>query len=153
MFKSHGHTTHTGSSPTYKSWHMMKQRCTNPKNTQYHDYGGRGISMCPAWVSFDQFLHDMGERPQGTTLDRKDNSLGYNPDNCRWATKSEQQRNRRTNVRLTLGSETMILIDWAARIGITPHALIGRLKRWPLEKALMTPAMNRGRRATQRIDQ
>lgn len=153
MFKSHGHTTHTGSSPTYKSWHMMKQRCTNPKNTQYHDYGGRGISMCPSWVSFDQFLHDMGERPQGTTLDRKDNSLGYNPDNCRWATKSEQQRNRRTNVRLTLGSETMILIDWAARIGITPHALIGRLKRWPLEKALMTPAMNRGRRATQRIDQ
>ena len=155
MFKSHGHTTHTGSSPTYKSWHMMKQRCYNPNNAQYHDYGGRGITMCAKWLSFENFLADMGERPDGTSLERKDNNIGYYPDNCRWATKSEQQRNRRTNVRLTLGNTTMILVDWAAKLDITPHALIGRLRRWPLEKALTTPAMNRGRRSTlkERIDQ
>jgi hypothetical protein len=134
---------------------MMKQRCYNPNNAQYHDYGGRGITMCAKWLSFENFLADMGERPDGTSIERKDNNIGYYPDNCRWATKSERQRNRRTNVRLTLGNTTMILVDWAAKLDITPHALIGRLRRWPLEKALTTPAMNRGRRSTlkERIDQ
>jgi hypothetical protein len=147
MFKLHGHTTHTGSSPTYKSWHMMKQRCCNPNNAQYHDYGGRGITMCSRWMSFENFLADMGERPDGTSIERKDNNIGYYPDNCCWATKSAQQRNRRANRYLELDGRRMILVDWAAELDITPHALIGRLNRgWTMQAALTTPAANRGRR-------
>lgn len=126
---------------------MMKQRCTNPNNTQYHDYGGRGIDMDPSWADFGAFLQAMGERPPGTTLDRVDNNKGYWADNCRWASRQEQQRNRRTNRVIEFRGEAKILVDWASALGITPHTLIARLRTWPLEKALTTPAMARGRRS------
>ena len=90
----HGHTT--GSfSPTYQSWANMIQRCTNPKRPYYKYYGGKGIKVHPAWQSsFSAFLADMGERPMFTTLDRIDSEGDYTPDNCRWATLSEQSRHR-----------------------------------------------------------
>lgn len=72
----------------------MKNRCLNPNATDYPRYGGRGIRVCDRWLSFENFLADMGERPNGTTIDRIDGSKGYEPTNCRWATASEQQRNR-----------------------------------------------------------
>ena len=81
--------------PTYRSWASMIQRCTNEKRHNYAYYGGRGITVCVRWRDFDAFLADMGERPDGTTLDRIDNEGNYEPGNCEWATPKQQSNNRR----------------------------------------------------------
>lgn len=95
MFK-HGHYRYGKGTSTYNSWTAMKSRCLNPQNLRFSDYGGRGITICDRWLDFRNFLEDMGERPKGLTLDRKDNNKGYEPDNCRWATWAEQLANRKT---------------------------------------------------------
>jgi hypothetical protein len=73
----------------------MKTRCLNPKNDKWHRYGGRGITVCDRWLSFDNFLADMGERPKGKTIDRIDNDGNYEKENCKWSTPKEQLQNRR----------------------------------------------------------
>jgi hypothetical protein len=80
--------------PTYRTWLGMIQRCTNPKAQHFHRYGGRGISVCGRWRSFENFLTDMGERPANRTLDRINNDAGYEPANCRWVTRKQQAQNR-----------------------------------------------------------
>lgn len=125
---------------THVSWLSMKQRCDNQNWKQYADYGGRGISYDPAWSEFSVFMADMGEAPEGMTLDRIDNSKGYSKANCRWATRKEQSRNRRMNRYLELNGERMIVAEWAEKLGVKSRLLRVRLNRgWSVEKTLLTP--------------
>lgn len=109
----HGHMGRGAASPTYRSWLSMIQRCTNPKVAGFDGYGGRGIRVCLRWRSFENFLADMGERPDGRSIDRIDNDGDYERGNCRWATRSEQQRNKRRTAKM----EAMLARprDWHGR--------------------------------------
>lgn len=97
----HGQCGGLTRSPTYHSWLGMIQRCTNPKATSYSHYGGRGITVCDAWLDFTAFYSDMGDRPVGMKLERMDNDKGYDPTNCKWASHADQMRNRR-NTKFTV---------------------------------------------------
>lgn len=98
-------------SPTWVSWNKMIQRCTNPKEDNYQFYGGRGITFDPRWAVFENFLADMGVRPKGLTLDRKEVNGPYSPDNCRWATRAEQAANHRRNVFVTIDGRRMTVTE------------------------------------------
>ena len=94
--RKHGHTKYPGQcSPTYNSWRSMKARCTNSKRHNSAQYLGKGIVVCDRWLEFVNFLEDMGERPEGMSLDRIDNNDNYHINNCRWATQQQQSDNRR----------------------------------------------------------
>lgn len=126
----------------------MKAACNNPNHHNYANYGGRGITMCERWKSFENFLADMGERPSRQhTIDRIDNNGNYEPGNCRWATPRQQLTNKRNNVRLTFNGETMTLMEWSERYNLLFETLRGRLKRgWSVEDALTRPIAKNGPR-------
>lgn len=115
-------------SGTYSSWTDMKSRCHNESHTAWEWYGGRGISVCDRWILFEAFLEDMGERPDGLTLDRIDTNGNYEPGNCRWVTMKEQGRNKRTNRLLTIGNETRCIAEWSEITGIPRTTIRNRLK-------------------------
>lgn len=127
--------------PTYYSWRNLRNRCNYKKAWNYSRYGGSGISYDPSWDSYDKFLSDMGERPEGTTLDRIDNDKGYFKENCRWATCKQQQSNRRNCLQITYNGVTQTAADWAYQMGLTKSAIWMRITKygWSVEKALTTP--------------
>lgn len=115
--------------PEHYTWRTMVQRCHNPNAQAYHLYGGRGITVCERWKKYENFLADMGKRPTGATLDRIDNNKGYSPDNCRWASRSEQQKNKSTTRRYTDGVFTGTLVECAKHIGISKELAHYRWKK------------------------
>lgn len=123
-------------SPTYRVWRGMKQRCKNPRDQSYSDYGGRGISYDPRWERFEHFFADMGECPAGLWLDRRDNDGNYSKDNCRWATPMQQENNRRSNRIVEFRGERFTVAELARKTGQTHNRLRYRLNRgWSVEKA------------------
>lgn len=131
---------------TYSRWKSMMQRCHDKGHASYVRYGGAGVTVCERWLDFASFLTDMGECPSREhTLDRK-NGGDYEPGNCRWITKAEQNRNRpKQAVLLTHGGVTKSATDWAAEIGIPSNTLFARLRLgWSTERALTAPLKSHG---------
>lgn len=115
---------------TYECWVNMRTRCYNPNYRDFHRYGGRGIAVCDRWRDdFDAFFEDMGPRPDGMTIERRDNDGDYEPGNCHWASRTDQARNRRSTMSATIDGETLIAKDWIARLGISPNAFYTRARR------------------------
>lgn len=128
LTRTHGQSHGANKSGAYSSWMAAKMRCENPMNVGYVRYGGRGIKMCKRWSeNFKEFLKDMGERPIGMSLDRINSNGNYEPLNCRWATQSQQTRNKRTN-RLWHG-EHLCIKEIAQIEGVPRTSLNKHLKR------------------------
>lgn len=132
-------------SRAYGVWQAMKDRCTNTNRADYHRYGGRGITVCKRWEKFENFLADMGEPPAGLTLDRIDNSRGYTPSNCRWASRKQQSHNSSVMLYITLEGKTRHLADWCRFLGLSKATYHSRRQRgWSIEEALTTPVRRKG---------
>lgn len=134
--------------PEYWAWRELRARCRHPGHQAYRYYGGRGITVCPEWEDFTVFLHDMGQRPSsGHSIDRIDNDGPYSPANCRWATNTEQNRNKRGLRLLTVDGRTMSVTEWAEETGIARHNLYYRLdKGWPIKDVLDNRKHKKGSR-------
>ncbi len=134
-------TTHgMAGTRTHRIWRGMRTRCTNPNTKSYKDYGARGITICKRWDKFENFLADMGECPEGLSLERRENDKGYSKGNCYWATREEQNRNARSNVNLTFKGKTQCATAWAREVGIAKETLRQRLNRgWSVEDAVTRP--------------
>lgn len=141
--RTHGHWCGGNGSSTLNAYASMMGRCSNPKHKFYKDYGGRGITVCERWrTSFLNFLTDMGGRPHGLTLGRKDNNSGYTPANCEWQTWYQQARNKRNNHLITIGDVTKCLAEWASDYGITPTVISHRIRYgWTAVRAVTTPLL------------
>ncbi len=125
---------------TYKSWAHMKDRCDNKNNHKFYSYGGRGISVCERWHSFENFLSDMGEVPEGMSIDRVDNDGNYEPSNCRWATCKEQNNNTRRTKFISYNGLSITISELADIVNIPRDVLNVRLKRgWSLERSILQP--------------
>jgi len=121
----HGYTN----TDIHNIWKEMIQRCTNSNHKSYKNYGGRGICICKAWLKFENFLKDMGEKPDGLTLDRIDNNGDYCKENCRWATRQQQNTNYRRNRMITINNQTKCITEWCDIFGLNRQTVYGRLRR------------------------
>jgi len=131
QFKTHGYTK----TPTYGTWQAMRKRCTNPRDTYFNYYGGRGITVCDSWNTFANFLEDMGERPKGMTIDRINTNGNYCKDNCKWSTSEEQANNKSNNHNITIDNQTKTLTEWSRIYNIDPKITWKRMNRgWSNDK-------------------
>ena len=139
--KLHEANTKTGlsRSRTYNVWSNMKSRCSNPKNLAWSYYGGRGIRVCDRWLNFANFLSDMGIPKPVLTLERINNDGHYEPTNCRWASRKEQQNNRRANHLIEWNNKTQTMAQWAEELGLTFNTFSSRIYSGMLLSKAMTP--------------
>ncbi len=138
---------------TYNCWGQMKSRCLNPRHKSYPDYGGRGIGVCQRWLDFINFYADMGEKPEGASLDRIDNNSGYSPENCRWADAKTQGNNKRNNRMLTIGDRTQTLKQWSLESSISEYTIRSRIRMgWEPIKAITIPSDKRRSTKRKRIN-
>ena len=131
----------------YRLYRGMLNRCYNQNQKSYKDYGGRGITVCERWlpsdygIGFKNFLADMGEPPSGCTLDRLDNKGPYSPENCRWASRSDQANNKRNNRWITANGQTKTLAQWAKDLGCSPSNILYRIKAGMSEEQAVTKSI------------
>ncbi len=131
--------------PMHELWSGMLSRCRNPKHKGFANYGGRGITVCERWQSFARFLEDVGERPDGMTLERENTNGHYEPGNVIWATPKQQARNMRRNRIVSFRGQDLCVAELAELFNLSPIILLGRIKNgWDLEKAVAEPAQARG---------
>lgn len=131
-------------SPTYHVWASMLHRCRNRNNRWYHRYGGRGIQVCSRWLDFRNFYADMGEKPRGLSIERIDNDGDYEPGNCRWASHTEQMRNREVTLTIEYKGRVMPVVELAERFGVPRKLVQARLKRGvPIQDALSQVRLSR----------
>jgi hypothetical protein len=123
----------------HQLWRGMLNRCRNEKSASYARYGARGISVCERWLVFENFYADMGNPPDGMSLDRIDNSGNYSPDNCRWATPTVQQNNTRSNRVITYDGKTQTVAQWARELGIREHVIRYRARKGWKPPKLFSP--------------
>ena len=134
--------------PTYRSWKGMMARCYNEGHMHFPSYGGRGIAVCDRWHDFDCFVADMGDRPEGCSLDRINNDMGYSPENCQWSTAKEQANNRRNNTLLEVNGVEKTVSQWAEDLGTSASTIAGRINMgWSVEDAVTVP-VNRNKELT-----
>jgi hypothetical protein len=139
VHRTHGESRRTAE---YSTWSGMLRRCLNPNERCYGRYGGAGISVCDSWrTSYETFLSDMGRRPSDAhSIDRIDPLGNYEPENCRWATATEQSRNRSDRQRLSIGEVAMLVSEWSEKSGIPVKIICQRLARgWNTERAVWEP--------------
>jgi len=134
----HGNAQRKNHSTTYKAWANMRKRCNTPSCVQYKYYGGKGITICQTWNDFAVFLTDMGQRPDGMTLDRIDASKGYFKANCRWANQTTQVRNRSNTRYIEAMGQKMTIAEWAEKTGLTYYTILLRLRRGLTEHDAVT---------------
>jgi hypothetical protein len=130
--------------PLYSTWRSMRDRCMNPNFRQWADYGGRGIKVCERWNDFHAFAADMGPRPEGHSIDRIDNDGDYTPENCRWATRKQQQRNRRAAVYVEIDGQKYLLAELAEMSGLRPTTVKARVAQGMSYEQVICPTRRRG---------
>lgn len=132
----------------YAIWCGMKTRCNNKNAKAYPNYGGRGIKICERWEDFSTFRDDMGDPPEGMSIDRIDNDKGYSPENCRWASRKTQSRNRRGRRELTALGKTQSIAKWSDETGLSISTIFARVSAygWSHERAVTQPLMHQRER-------
>lgn len=144
VVRTHGMSHYSG----IKVWEGMIRRCTNPNDKDFSRYGGRGIRVCELWLDVRNFAKDMGEKPQGCSLDRIDPNGDYCPQNCRWATPAQQGANKRNNRMIAHDGQVLHMSEWCRRLNVNPSTVLNRLKSGMDPSLALTLPLRRVRRVT-----